>query len=169
MIIVAALFEGVALFAVAVCFMALQLQAMGLLQPESGLLFWRTLAFGAFFILFAKFGFPVIIKAREERKRYIDYSHAAAHEARRCLSDVENESRRLRMEAEAHYSVRLPSNGTGCSLRHGTMRLPNGCGSSRRLVLKPKRDIRLSCKTPGSRSHSCRGRLGKDAAAQVAK
>lgn len=80
---------------------------MGLLQPESGLLFWMTLAFGAVFILLAKFGFPVIIKALEERKRYIDSSLAAAHEAHRRLSDVENESRRLRMEAEAHRAELL--------------------------------------------------------------
>lgn len=82
---------------------------MGLLQPESGLLFWMTLAFGAVFLLLAKFGFPVINKALEERKQYIDSSLVAAHEARRRLSDVEAESRRLRMEAEAERTALLHS------------------------------------------------------------
>lgn len=74
---------------------------MGLLQPESGLLFWMTLAFGAVFLLVAKFGFPVIVKAIDDRKHYIDSSLEAARKARRQLSEVETEKRMMRMEAEA--------------------------------------------------------------------
>ena len=74
---------------------------MGLLQPESGLLFWMTLAFGAVFFLVAKFGFPVIVKAIDDRKHYIDSSLDAARKARQQLSEVETEKRMMRMEAEA--------------------------------------------------------------------
>ena len=74
---------------------------MGLLQPESGLLFWMTLAFGAVFFLVAKFGFPVIVKAIDDRKHYIDSSLDAARKARQQLSEVETEKRMVRMEAEA--------------------------------------------------------------------
>ena len=42
---------------------------MGLLQPESGLLFWMVISFGVVFVLLAKFGFPVITRMVEERLR----------------------------------------------------------------------------------------------------
>lgn len=74
---------------------------MGLLQPESGLLFWMTLAFGTVFFLVAKFGFPVIVKAIDDRKHYIDSSLVAAQKARQQLSEVETEKRMMLMEAEA--------------------------------------------------------------------
>lgn len=41
---------------------------MGLLQPETGLLFWMCLAFGIVLIVLCKWGFPVIIRSIEERK-----------------------------------------------------------------------------------------------------
>ncbi len=74
---------------------------MGLLQPESGLLFWMTLAFGAVFFLVAKFGFPVIVKAIDDRKQYLDSSLVAARNARRQLAEVETEKRMMLMEAES--------------------------------------------------------------------
>ena len=33
---------------------------MGLLQPESGLLFWMLLSFIVVFVILSKYGFPVI-------------------------------------------------------------------------------------------------------------
>lgn len=80
---------------------------MGLLQPESGLLFWMTLAFGTVFFLVAKFGFPVIVKAIDDRKNYIDSSLAAARKARQQLSEVETEKRMMLMEAEAQRTELL--------------------------------------------------------------
>lgn len=41
---------------------------MGLLQPESGLLFWMLLSFIVVFVILAKYGFPVITKMVEERR-----------------------------------------------------------------------------------------------------
>ena len=41
---------------------------MSLLTPDSGLLFWMLLSFGIVLVILSKFGFPVIVKAIEERK-----------------------------------------------------------------------------------------------------
>ena len=54
---------------------------MGLLQPEAGVLFWMTLAFAVVFIVLARYGFPVIVRAIEERKAYIDRSLEEARAA----------------------------------------------------------------------------------------
>ncbi|MCI7139581.1 F0F1 ATP synthase subunit B [Alistipes sp.] len=73
---------------------------MGLLQPEAGLLFWMTLAFAVVFVLLAKFGFPVIVRAIESRKAYIDRSLDDAREAERRLRELDAEGRALRAAAE---------------------------------------------------------------------
>lgn len=54
---------------------------MGLLQPESGLLFWMVISFGVVFVLLAKFGFPVITRMVEERRVYVEKSLEAAKQA----------------------------------------------------------------------------------------
>jgi len=68
---------------------------MGLLQPESGLLFWMALAFFAVFAVAARFGFPVIIRSIESRKEYIDSSLGAAREAERRLAEIGEEGRAI--------------------------------------------------------------------------
>lgn len=73
---------------------------MGLLQPESGLLFWMTLAFGVVFIVLVRYGFPVIVKAIESRKEYIDTSLDAAREAERKCATLEARSREIIEQAE---------------------------------------------------------------------
>lgn len=80
---------------------------MGLLQPESGLLFWMTLAFVVVFAVLAKFGFPVILRAIDERKAYIDTSLGSAREAERRLAEIETECRKLVAEAEAQRGEML--------------------------------------------------------------
>ena len=54
---------------------------MGLLLPESGLLFWMLLSFGVVFAVLAKYGFPVITRMVEERRAYVEQSLQAAQEA----------------------------------------------------------------------------------------
>ncbi len=73
---------------------------MGLLQPESGLLFWMCLSFGVVLFVLLKFGFPVILRMVDERKAYIDRSIDAAHEAESRLENLEAESRALIEGAE---------------------------------------------------------------------
>lgn len=77
---------------------------MGLLQPDSGLLFWMTLAFLAVFLLLAKFGFPIIIRSVEERKAYIDTSLRQAAEAEERMVHLEEEQQELKIAAERERS-----------------------------------------------------------------
>ena len=63
-----------------------------ILTPDFGLLFWMLLAFGVVFFLLAKYGFPAITKAVEDRKNYIDKSLKNAREANEKLANVKAES-----------------------------------------------------------------------------
>ena len=58
---------------------------MSLLTPDAGLLFWMILSFGIVFVILSKYGFPVIIKAVEQRKEYIDRSLESARQATNSL------------------------------------------------------------------------------------
>lgn len=69
------------------------------LAPDLGLLFWMFLAFVIVFGVLAKFGFPVITKMVEERKKYIDESLQNARIANEKLSHVKIESEKLIQEA----------------------------------------------------------------------
>lgn len=73
---------------------------MGLLQPDSGLVFWVSLAFLTVLFVLAKWGFPVIIRSLEERKLRIDSSLENAAEVERRLSQVKSEVEQLRLEAQ---------------------------------------------------------------------
>lgn len=73
---------------------------MGLLQPEAGVLFWMTLAFAVVFIVLARYGFPVIMRAIEERKAYIDRSLEEARAAERKLRELDAEGQAVRAAAE---------------------------------------------------------------------
>ena len=72
---------------------------MGLLTPDPGLVFWMIITFGVVFVLLAKYGFPVIIKAVEDRKAYIDNSLKAAREANKQLANVKLEGEKILAQA----------------------------------------------------------------------
>ena len=72
---------------------------MGLLQPESGLLFWMVISFGVVFVLLAKFGFPVITRMVEERRVYVEKSLEAAKQANEQLAGIKSESEALLQKA----------------------------------------------------------------------
>lgn len=69
------------------------------LTPDLGLLFWMFLAFVIVLGVLAKFGFPVITKMVEDRKKYIDESLQNARIANEKLSRVKIESEKLIQEA----------------------------------------------------------------------
>ena len=77
---------------------------MSLLVPDSGLLFWMLIAFGAVFFVLAKFGFPMITKMLNERKGYIDESLEKARQATERLAKVESEIAQMKKEAHAEQS-----------------------------------------------------------------
>lgn len=65
---------------------------MSLLTPDIGLLFWMLVCFGIVFFVLAKFGFPIIVKMVEERKKFIDDSLNSAKEANERLAGIVKES-----------------------------------------------------------------------------
>lgn len=72
---------------------------MSLFTPDIGLLFWMTLSFGIVFFILARFGFPVITRMVDERKRYIDESIEAAREANEKLEHIKAESEAILTKA----------------------------------------------------------------------
>ena len=74
---------------------------MNPLIPDPGLLFWMVLSFGVVFFLLAKFGFPVIVKAINERKEFIEMSLLSAKQAKEKLAGIQAESERLLADAKA--------------------------------------------------------------------
>ena len=73
---------------------------MSLLTPDSGLLFWMIVSFGIVFVILSKYGFPVIIKAVEQRKAYIDHSLETARQANEQLANIQAEGARILAEAK---------------------------------------------------------------------
>ena len=74
---------------------------MNLLTPDPGLLFWMVLSFAVVFFLLAKFGFPVIVKAINERKEFIEMSLLSAKQANEKLATIQAEGEKLLAEAKA--------------------------------------------------------------------
>ena len=74
---------------------------MNPLIPDPGLLFWMVLSFGVVFFLLAKFGFPVIVKAINERKEFIEMSLLSAKQANEKLAGIQTESEKLLADAKA--------------------------------------------------------------------
>lgn len=72
---------------------------MSLLTPEPGLLFWMMISFGIVLLILARYGFPVILKAVEKRKNYIEASLVAAREAQEELGKVVQTGERILAEA----------------------------------------------------------------------
>ena len=75
---------------------------MSLLTPDFGLLFWILLSFGLVFGMLAKFGFPVITKAVNERRDYIRQSLDKADEANRVFDRLKQQCEELAEEAKKH-------------------------------------------------------------------
>ena len=74
---------------------------MSLLTPDSGLLFWMIVSFGIVFVILSKYGFPVIVKAIEQRKAYIDNSLETARQANERLAHIEAKEKQNAVLKEA--------------------------------------------------------------------
>lgn len=72
-----------------------------LLKPEFGLVFWMLICFGFVFFILAKYGFPVITKMVNDRKKYIDDSLEAAHQANEQLAHIKQQSDEIIASAQA--------------------------------------------------------------------
>ena len=78
---------------------------MSLLTPDSGLLFWMIVSFGIVFVLLSKYGFPVIVKAIEERKAYIDNSLETARKANEQLANIQADGEKILAEAKERQNA----------------------------------------------------------------
>lgn len=74
---------------------------MSILTPEPGLLFWMLLVFGIVFFVLAKFGFPIIVKAIDERKALIAKGIEDARKAEEQLATAQQTCDQLIREAKA--------------------------------------------------------------------
>jgi F-type H+-transporting ATPase subunit b len=73
---------------------------MSLLVPDTGLLFWMALSFGAVLFVLVKFGFPVITKAVETRSAYIAGSLEAARKAEDQLATMNQQAEAIIAKAQ---------------------------------------------------------------------
>ncbi len=80
---------------------------MSLLIPDSGLLFWMALVFIIVLVILWKWGFPVIVKMVNDRKKYIDESLQKAHEANEKLANIRIESETMLQEAREKQALIL--------------------------------------------------------------
>jgi F-type H+-transporting ATPase subunit b len=80
---------------------------MSLLVPDTGLLFWMTLSFGAVLFVLIKFGFPVITKAVETRSAYIADSLEAARKAEDQLATMNLQAAAIMEKAQQERNVIL--------------------------------------------------------------
>ena len=77
---------------------------MSLITPDFGLLFWMVVIFGVVFFLLAKFGFPVITKAVQDRSDHIADSLKAADEAQARLANLAQEQAKMIEETRLEQS-----------------------------------------------------------------
>ena len=64
-------------------------------------------SFGIVFVILSKYGFPVIIKAVEQRKAYIDNSLETARQANEQLANIQAEGARILAEAKEKQNAIL--------------------------------------------------------------
>ena len=72
-----------------------------------GLLFWMLLAFAVVFLVLRKYGFPVIVKMVDERKKLIDDSLREAEATRKRVERIQQESDAILNEARGKQTDML--------------------------------------------------------------
>ena len=77
----------------------LAFDAMSLILPDLGLLFWMTLIFLLFWFLMGKFAFKPIVKAIKDRERSIDDALSAADKAKSEMQQLQSDNAALLKEA----------------------------------------------------------------------
>jgi F-type H+-transporting ATPase subunit b len=74
--------------------------AQSLLEPNAGLIFWKTLVFGVLLILLYRFAWKPITSALNEREGTIDASIKRAERALVEARQIQEENQKVRREAE---------------------------------------------------------------------
>ncbi|MDD6583269.1 MAG: F0F1 ATP synthase subunit B [Bacteroidales bacterium] len=73
---------------------------MNLITPSFGLLFWMLIGFGILFFILAKFAWPVIVKAINDREKKIAEQLSAADKAREEMKNLRSEHEALLVKAK---------------------------------------------------------------------
>ena len=74
--------------------------AGSILEPYAGLLFWKALAFLIFLFILARFAWPAIVGALQEREENIESSLAQAEKALAEARQIQADNEKARREAE---------------------------------------------------------------------
>ena len=74
---------------------------MGLVVPDTGLLFWMIISFSITFWLLAKFAWKPIMKSLKDREDTIDNSLKAAKQARVEIAELKENNKKVLFEARA--------------------------------------------------------------------
>lgn len=73
---------------------------MNLITPSFGLLFWMLIGFGILFFILAKFAWPIIVKAINDREKKIAEQLSAADKAREEMRNLKSEHEALLAKAK---------------------------------------------------------------------
>ncbi len=115
---------------------------MGLLLPETGLLFWMLLSFIVVFAVLAKFGFPVITRMVEERREYVEQSLQAAKEANDQLAQVKSQSEAL-LQSAREQQIKILNEASATRDRIVAEAKAQAQAETQRQIEDAKRQIRL--------------------------
>lgn len=115
---------------------------MGLLLPETGLLFWMLLSFIVVFAVLAKFGFPVITRMVEERREYVEQSLQAAKEANDKLAQVKSQSEAL-LQSAREQQMKILNEASATRDRIVAEAKAQAQAETQRQIEDAKRQIRL--------------------------
>ena len=115
---------------------------MGLLLPETGLLFWMLLSFIVVFAVLAKFGFPVITRIVEERREYVEQSLQAAKEANDQLAQVKSQSEAL-LQSAREQQMKILNEASATRDRIVAEAKAQAQAETQRQIEDAKRQIRL--------------------------
>ena len=115
---------------------------MGLLLPETGLLFWMLLSFIVVFAVLAKFGFPVITRMVEERREYVEQSLQAATEANDQLAQVKSQSEAL-LQSAREQQMKILNEASATRDRIVAEAKAQAQAETQRQIEDAKRQIRL--------------------------
>lgn len=115
---------------------------MGLLLPETGLLFWMLLSFIVVLAVLAKFGFPVITRMVEERREYVEQSLQAAKEANDQLAQVKSQSEAL-LQSAREQQMKILNEASATRDRIVAEAKAQAQAETQRQIEDAKRQIRL--------------------------
>ena len=139
---------------------------MGLLLPETGLLFWMLLSFIVVFAVLAKFGFPVITRMVEERREYVEQSLQAAKEANDQLAQVKSQSEAL-LQSAREQQMKILNEASATRDRIVAEAKAQAQAETQRQIEDAKRQIRLEQDAAIRAAHSEIALLAVDIAQKV--